>query len=98
MTHSEDCVVIQQHQYTRNMRPIMVAKARKQQKTASLTPEEMTQYLSLTQQLSWPVTTLPGLNYLVSDLQQRTAGALVSDLVPIGCSGKHRSSAGRVGN
>jgi hypothetical protein len=61
--------------------PIVIPMVRRKLKEARLTPQEMTQYLSVTQQLSWPArTTLPGLNYLVSELQQKASKATVADL------------------
>ena len=48
----------------------------------TLTPMELSQYLSLVQQLAWPVrTSFVRHAYLVSDLQQRTAKATVADMV-----------------
>ena len=58
-----------------------MSSERKKLRDALLTPGERTQYLSLTQQLSWPArTTMPGLCYLVSELQQKTSNATVADL------------------
>ena len=71
-----------QWDYLKKLTPIPIAHARRLNGAALLTPSERTQYLSLTAQLSWPArTTLPGLSFLVSDLQQRTAEAQVKDLV-----------------
>ena len=81
LTQTKDMVVLDQHEYVRNVKPIPVSSERKKLRDALLTPGERTQYLSLTQQLSWPArTTMPGLCYLVSELQQKTSNATVADL------------------
>jgi len=82
ISQSAEGIRVDQWDYLKKLTPIPIARARRQNGAALLTPSERTQYLSLTAQLSWPArTTLPGLSFLVSDLQQRTAEAQVKDLV-----------------
>ena len=81
VTHKPDMITVSQHEYVAAVKPIPVSAERKRNATASLTDSERTQYLSLTQQLSWPArTTMPGLCFAVSSLQQRTPLATVADL------------------
>ena len=56
------------------------------QSNQKLTPAELTHYRSLVGQLAWPAReTMPQLAYAVSDLQQKTSGATVKDLVHANC-------------
>ena len=55
---------------------------RMRQSNQKLTPAELTHYRSLVGQLAWPAReTMPQLAYAVPDLQQKTCGATVKDLV-----------------
>ncbi len=68
--------------YVAKITPITAPAARRKCKDALLTPQERTQYLSVTQQLSWPArTTMPGLCSRVSELQQKANRATVTDLL-----------------
>ena len=80
---AEDYTIrVDQHEYVRKIKPIYIPASRRRTPSDSLTGVELSQYLSLVQQLAWPVrTTLVRHAYLVSDLQQKTAKATVADLV-----------------
>ena len=55
---------------------------RMRQSNQKLTPAELAHYRSLVGQLAWPAReTMPQLAYAVSDLQQKTEGSTVKDLV-----------------
>eukprot|EP00959_Pyramimonas_sp_CCMP1952_P018811 397577-Pyramimonas_sp.AAC.1 len=63
------------------MEKIFVPASRRKDPESKATEEELSKYRSLGQQLSWPArTTLPGLAYDVSDLQQRTPDLTVGQL------------------
>ena len=63
---------MQQWDYVAQVIPITVPAVRRKFKDATLTPQERTQYLSLTQPLSWPArATMKGLCYRVSDIDRR---------------------------
>ena len=63
------------------MQPVLIPKVRRQDPTAKLTSADTTQLMSLTQQLAWPArVSLPALNSLVSDLQQKTKNGTVAEL------------------
>ena len=75
-------ILINQHEYINKIEPIFVTTARRRTPDAKATPEEVSKYRSLGQQLAWPArTTLPGLAYDVSDLQQRTVGLDVAQIL-----------------
>jgi len=98
VTQTQDGICVQQWEYLAKMQGILVARARRANGGASLTPQERTQYLSLVQQLAWPArTTLPGLCFLVSDLQQKSASATVADLVRANWVLKQAQAMGRAG-
>ena len=68
--------------YVSSLKPVHVPAARRKNSSQSLAGKEMTQYRSLVQQLAWPAKTAwPSFAYEVSELQQRTSEATVSDLV-----------------
>ena len=75
-------ICVQEWVYVAKINPITVPAVRRKCKDVPLLPQERTQYLSVTQQLSWPGwTTMPGLCYRVSELQQKANKATVSDLL-----------------
>ncbi|CAK0857899.1 unnamed protein product, partial [Prorocentrum cordatum] len=72
---------VDQHEYIEKMEKIFVPASRRKDPESKATEEELSKYRSLGQQLSWPArTTLPGLAYDVSDLQQRTPDLTVGQL------------------
>jgi hypothetical protein len=82
VVQTKEGIRVDQWSCLKGLKPVLVSKERRRNRDALLTPHEKTQFLSLTQQLAWPArVTLPDLNYLVSDLQQKTASATVVDLV-----------------
>ena len=75
-------ITVTQHDYVKNIKPIYVPAARRRTPNALATDEEVTKYKSLVQQMAWPArSTLPGLAYDVSDLQQRSKELTVCGLV-----------------
>ncbi len=75
---------MQQWDYVAKVTPITVPAVRCKCKDAPLTPQERSQYPSVTQQLSWPArTTMPGLCYRVSELQQEAKKATLADLLQV---------------
>ena len=75
-------IKVDQHDYVRKIKPVYIPATRRRSPTDTLTGTELSQYLSLVQQLAWPVrTTLVRHAYLVSDLQQKTSKATVADMV-----------------
>ena len=63
---------IDQHQFINDLEPIHIPKERRRQPNSKVTAKEEHDYRSLVGQLAWPAReTLPGLSYIVSDLQQR---------------------------
>ena len=83
LKQGEDYTIrVDQDDYVKKIKPIYIPAARRATPEDSLTGVEISQYLSLVQQLAWPVrTTLVRHAYLVSDLQQKTSRATVADLV-----------------
>ena len=74
-------IEVDQHTYIDKMEKIFVPASRRKDPEAKTTEEELSKYRSLGQQLSWAArTTLPGLAYDVSDLQQRTPDLTVGQL------------------
>jgi len=99
VVQNSEGIRVDQWDYLKKLKPVPVAKARKQRADASLTPGERTQFLSLTAQLAWPArTTIPALAYLASDLQRRVADAKVSDLVRANWVLKKAQELGRAGD
>ena len=75
-------VKVQQHKYVMEIRPMFIPAARRRTPKAKATEEERTKFLSLVQQLSWPArSSMPGLCFDVSDLQQQAANLTVHLLV-----------------
>ena len=73
-------IQVDQYDYVRQIKPIYILAARPRIPSDSLTGTEPSSYLSLVQQLAWPIrrTALVRHGYLVSDLQQRTSKATVA--------------------
>ena len=82
VTHTLQEIIVDQTEYVRKIQPVFIPTVRRKAKDSPLTRPELTQYQSLVQQLAWPArTTMPGLNYLVSDLQQKASGVRGEDLI-----------------
>ena len=95
---TQEGIRVQQWDYVSKITPITVPAVRRKCKDAPLTPQERTQYLSVTQQLSWPArTTMPGLCYRISELQQKANKATVNDLVQVNSVLKVAQQMGRDG-
>ena len=79
---TEGGISVNQHDYVKKMKPVYVPAARRRQPETALLAQEQTAFASLVAQLAWPArTTMPALTFAVSDLQQRSKSATVSDLV-----------------
>jgi len=77
-----DMIEVSQEKYVRGIKPVYIPAVRRRQPDAPLLAQEQTAYNSLVAQLAWPArSTLPGLCFDVSDLQQRSRSAKISDLV-----------------
>ena len=99
LTQKPGSVQVDQFDYVKGLRPVPMTAARRKQREAKLTPQEVTQYLSITQQLAWPArTTMPRLAYLVSYLQQRTPEATVADLTRANWVLRQAQEMGRQGD
>ena len=80
--HKDFTIEIDQHTYVKAIPKVSVSMERRRKSQELLTPKEVHDYRSLVGQLAWPAReSMPQLNFLVSDLQQRVSGAKVHDLV-----------------
>ena len=48
---------VQQHEYAQKIQPVYIPAVRRKNPSDRLTPHEVSQYLSLVQQLAWPTRT-----------------------------------------
>ena len=98
VTHTPNEIKVDQFEYVKKIKTVFVPAIRRKMPNASLLPQEVTQLQSLTQQLAWPArTTMPGLAYLVSELQQKTSKATVSELVRANWVLRHAQEMARNG-
>ena len=82
VTHVKGKITVDQFDYIKLIKPIYVPATRRKRPQAALTPQELTSFMSLTQQLAWPArSTVPTLAYDVSELQQKTSDAKVEDMI-----------------
>ena len=76
--------MLDQKEFWDTVHSVPMKLERMRQSNQKLTPAELTHYRSLVGQLAWPAReTMPRLAYAVSDLQQKTSGAIVKDLVHV---------------
>ena len=83
VTQNKDfSVEIDMDAYFKTVKPVQIPMQRRKQGTSPLTSKELHDYRSLVGQLAWPARqAMPQLAYHVSDLQQKTQQATVTDLV-----------------
>ena len=80
--HEDYSISVDQHAFVQGLHHIHIPKDRRRNSKGRLTAKEEHDYRSLVGQLAWPAReSMPGLSYVVSDLQQRVATATVEDLV-----------------
>ena len=77
-----DMIEVNQEKYVQGIKSMYIPVVRRRQPDAPLLEHEQTAYNSLVAQVAWPArSTMLGLCFDVSDLQQRSRSATISDMV-----------------
>ena len=81
VTVKKDEIIVDQYEYVQKIKSVFVPQHRRRQPLSALSAVEKTAFQSLTQQLAWPARcTMPGLAFLVSELQQHGGTPSVKSL------------------